>query len=862
VNHWLGALSQDLRYGVRLLSKNPGLSLVLVVTLGLGIGANTAIFSIIDAVLLRPLPFFQPEQLVTIENPGYLVSLSSDEPSRFLQIEERPLSLDSVGIYNSGWASLSDASGNMAPEHALIMETSAGFFPTLGSPPAKGRTFSRDDGVPGQNGVAILSWSFWQNRYRGESTTVGRTIAINGRNFIVIGVMPRSFRLPTYDGDVDVWVPLTLPDDLLQAEGIQYRALGRLKTGVSITGAQAEMDAIMWRSYPAFRGLKDANRITLVPLRKMFEGDARPALLLLLGAAGFVLLIACANVANLLLAQAVGRQRETAIRRTFGADRLRLIRQWLTESILLGLAGGALGVVLAFWSLKGLIVLGSFYLRNVFNAAVDLRVLAFALTASVGTGVFFGLAPAIQFSSRDLIAGLKTGTTASSMRAGRLRQTIVVLELALAMILLCGAGLLLRTLGNLWRVDPGFDKDQVLAVSLSAPKEKYSDQKGGMQSGAPVAPAQTLPATSTTLSTLKTSAVSSSSATPSAPKSVMASDRVREIAFYQQVIDRIKVIPGIQAVGSVNHLPLDSKNGSTFFAMLRFENRNSGPGPGGTFVGADRVASPDYFRAMGVPLLRGRKFTEQDNLQAPPVVIINQYLAHQAFGDENPIGKYLSFGLSKTARTCEIVGVVGNIKHWGLDKSVDPEVFESSLQIAPPFMTIAIRTRLDMGSAATEIRRAVSEVDKSQPIYNVRSMDQVIGESLSQRHFVMVLLEIFSLFALLLSAVGTYGLMSYCVGQRTQEIGVRIALGASPGNILRLVARQGLAPVLGGVVLGVLGSFGLMRFLSGLLFGVKPLDPITLVTVSITLIVMAMAACCHPWYRAIKVDPNIALRYE
>jgi putative ABC transport system permease protein len=858
----MNSLLQDIRYALRLLRKSPAFTVVTILTLALGIGANTAIFSIIDAVLLRPLPFFQPEQLVTIENPGYLVSLSSDEPSRFLQLEERPLSLDSVGIYNSGWASLSDASGNMAPEHALIMETSAGFFPTLGSPPAKGRTFSRDDGVPGQNGVAILSWSFWQNRYRGESTTVGRTIAINGRNFIVIGVMPRSFRLPTYDGDVDVWVPLTLPDDLLQAEGIQYHALGRLKTGVSIAGAQAEMDAIMWRSYPAFRGLKDANRITLVPLRKMFEGDARRALLLLLGAAGFVLLIACANVANLLLAQAVGRQRETAIRMTLGADRLRLIRQCLTESILLGLAGGAVGVVLAFWSLKGLIVLGSFYLRNVFNAAVDLRVLAFALTASVGTGVFFGLAPAIQFSSRDLIVGLKAGTTASSMRARRLRQTIVVLELALAMILLTGAGLLLRTLENLWRVDPGFNKDQVLTVSLSAPKGNYSDQKGSMQSGAPVAPAQALPSSSANLSASTASAVSSSSATPSAAQNVMASDRARKIAFYQQVIDRIKLIPGIQTVGSVNHLPLDSKNGSTYFAMLRFENRNSGPGPGGTFAAADRVASPDYFRAMGVPLLRGRTFTEQDNLQAPPVVIINQYLAHQVFGDESPIGKYLSFGLSKTARTCEIVGVVGNIKHWGLDKSVDPEVFESSLQIAPPFMTIALRMRLDTRSAAAEIRRAVSEVDKNQPIYNVRSMDQVIGESLSQRHFVMVLLELFSLFALLLSAVGTYGLMSYSVGQRTQEIGVRMALGARPGNVLAMVIRQGITLALVGVAIGAVLALGANRLISSMIFGVTPYDPVTFLVVAVVLVAVAFLACYIPARRAMRVDPMVALRHE
>ncbi len=715
--NWLTDFIQDVRYGLRVLAKNPGFTLVAIVALGLGIGANTAIFSIIDATLLRPLPFFQPEQLVTIENPGYLVSLSSDQPSLFLQMKERPLSLDSVGIYNWGWANLSDASRDIAPEHALIMETSESFFPTLGVLPAQGSVYSQENGGAGQVSVAVLSWRLWQSRYRGERATVGRTISISGRNFIVIGVMPRSFRLPMYAGDVDVWVPLTLPDDLLAAEGISYHALGRLKQGVSIRGAQAEMDAILQRSYPRFRGPDDSNRITLVPLRMMFEGDTRPALLLLLGAAGFVLLIACTNVANLLLAQAAGRQRETAIRRALGADRLRLVCQWLTESMLLGLAGGTVGVMLTFWLLKGLVLLGSFYLRNVSNATVDLRVLAFALTASVGTGVFFGLVPAIQFSNPDLIAALKAGTTASSstMRTGRLRHTIVVLELALAMILLAGTGLLLRTLANLWRVDPGFNKDHILTVSLSAPKRTYSDQRGSMQSGAPVAPAQPLPSTSTTLSAFTTSAVSSSSAKPSAPQNVTASDGARKIAFYQQVIDQIKLIPGVEAVGAVNHLPLDSKNTSTFWAMLRFEGRDSKPY--GRFVGADRVASADYFRAMGVPLLRGRTFNEQDNAQAPPVAIINQYLAHKAYGDGDPIGKYLSFGLSKTARTCEIVGVVGNIKHWGLDKNVDPEVFESSLQIAPSFMTIAVRTRSDMGRTAGEVRRAVGEVDKEQAVY-------------------------------------------------------------------------------------------------------------------------------------------------
>ena len=808
MKRWVEMISQDLRFGIRMSVRNPVFSLVMIFTLGLGIGANTALFSIVDAVLLRPLPFSHPEQLVTIENPGRLVNLSSDDPVGFLKIKERTFSLDSMGVYNSGPANLTDG---LVPVRALVMEASASFFSTLGISPILGRTYLQQEEEPGHNRLAILSYGFWQSRYGADPNVLRRTIAINGRNFTAIGVMPGRFQFPTYQGKTDLWVPLTPSEHLIAAEGISYDALSRLKLGVTLRESQAEMDTIFHRLLPDVKDPNDPNRILVVPLRKLFEGEARPGLLAaLLGAAGFVLLIACANAANLQLFRAAGRERETAVRRALGADRFRLVRQWLTESLLLALIGGAVGLLLTLWSLKELVLVGSAYLRNASDITVDSRILCFSLLISVASGVFFGLAPAIQFSNPDLSKSLKEGAkTSSRFVRNRLRQGIIIGEFALAVVLLTGTGLLLRTFENLSRIDPGFHSHNILTFDLSASNEKY----------------------------------------PHA---------VEKLVFYQQVIERIKTIPGINAVGSVNHLPLDMKNGS-FIASLRFDDRNSGPGRD---VGAYWVVSPDYFRVMGVPMLNGRTFTERDNLQAAPVAIINQKLAQRVFGEGNPVGKHLSYGAGKTARICEIVGVLGNIRHWGLDKEAGPEVYLSSLQVASPFVSVAITGGSDVRGVTDAIRRAVNQIDKDQPIYNVRGMDQIVAESLSERRFVMILLGLFSALALLLSAVGIYGTMSYSTNQRIQEIGVRIALGAQRRDILILLLRQEMTLVLSGIGLGILTSVGLTRLLKGILFGVRPMDLVTLFAVSLILVAVAVMACCLPAQRALSVDPTVVLRYE
>jgi putative ABC transport system permease protein len=806
---WIEVFSQDLRYGIRMLVGNPAFSLVMILTLGLGIGANAGLFSIVNAVLLRTLPFARPAQLVTIENPWHVVDFPQEDQTRPVEHVENTLTLESTGIYNSGEVNLTDG---LVPTRVLIIEASASYFSTLGVSPLQGRAYTKDEEKQGQNRVAVLSWGFWQSRYAGDPKVIGKTIAINGRNFTVIGVMPRSFQFPAYPGKADLWVPLTPAEHLIAAEGISYDALGRVKSDVTLTEAQAEMDMIFHRLNPGLKEPNDPNRILLIPLRKMFESGTRPALLVLLGAAGFVLLIACANIANLSLSRAVGRQREIAVRSALGAGRSRLVRQWLTESLLLALMGGAVGLLLTFWSLKALVFIGSFYLKYAADVSVDFRVLCFTVVASIATGIFFGLAPAIQFSNPDLTESLKEGTrtSASGFNRSRLRRGLIVIEVALALILLTGAGLLLRTFENLWRVDPGFNPRNVLTVEVSASKTKYPTQ-------------------------------------------------IQKIAFYQQVIDRIKAIPGINAVGSVNHLPLNMNDTSTVFAGLIFNDRNSGPKK---YPAAYRVVSSDYFNVMRVPLLRGRNFTDQDTIQSTSVAIINQSLANRAFGKEDPIGQHFNWGGGKSDRTFEIIGVVGDIRHWGLDLEAHHEFYTSSLQQAAPFITIAISSKSNIGQLSGAIRRAVDQVDKDQPISNLRAMENVVAESLSERRFVMILLGLFSAMALLLSAVGIYGVISYAINSRIQEIGVRIALGAQPRNIMALILRQGMSLVLSGIVLGVLASIALTRLLTSYLFQVKPMDPFTLITVSLVLIGAALAACSLPAHRATTVDPVVALRHE
>ena len=793
-----------MRYGIRLLVRDRAFSLSVLVTLGIGIGLNATIFTVVDAVLLRPLPFASPSELVTVANPGQLINLSTEHPSSFLSVEQPTKSFGSFGIYDSGEANIG---GDLVPIRSLVMEASPDFFTTLGIKASLGRVYEKSDEPENQDRLAVLSWSFWQSRYNRDPNVVGRKIGINGRNFTVSGVMPRGFEFPAYPGKVEVWVPLSPSEHLLASEATVYDCIARLLPGVSVANSQAEMDVIFRRLYPRSKDPDDPNRITVVPLHRLFEAGTRPTLLLLQGAAACVLLIICVNVASLSLARAIGRQQETAIRRVLGASRGRLLFQWFTEALLIALPASIVAILFTAFSLRAVFLIGSGYLRNTPVASVDLRILIFAITLSVGTVGLFGFAPALQFSNNGLSGASLSDSlkTVGTFNRGRIREFITVLEIALALVLLSGTGLMLRTFHNLWRIDPGFDATSVSTLTVEAPKSKYPS------------PAQ-------------------------------------KIAFYRQIIDRIREIPEVSDVGSANHLPLDSSDTSTFFAALRFSRGSGLVGSSGAY----RVVSPNYFRTMGIPLLAGRAFTSQDDQQRARVAIINNRLAHLVFGEEDPIGSHVTFGTT----VYEIVGIVGDIRHWGLDKEPDTEFFVCSLQSSAPFVSIVVKSSIGLGKLSPLVRKAVDDVDAAQPMYNLRPLDGLISETLSDRRFITVLMAIFSSLALFLSAVGIYGVVSYSTVRRTREIGVRRALGATRASIGRMVLGQAAMLAQAGTIIGILASLGLSRLLNAFLFGVKATDPITLLLAAATLLVVTLAACALPAWHASGIDPAIALRHE
>jgi putative ABC transport system permease protein len=606
-----------------------------------------------------------------------------------------------------------------------------------------------------------------------------------------------------------VWIPLAFRDYLVGAEGVFYGVIGRLARGNSVKQAQAEMDSI-------YRGLEqndptltEANRILLQPLRRQFAGDIVPALRILVLAAGFVLLIACANVANLQLARGAARQKEMAIRSAMGAGRLRLLRQSLLESIGLAVVGGVVGLLLAGWATRGLVALGPTNVLSIGEVSVDWRVLVFTLTLSLVTGVLFGLAPAIQFSKPDLIEALKSGgrTSSDGSSHNRLRNVLVVAEVSMAMVLLIGAGLLLKSFVHLISVDPGLKADHVLTMEVSPPAITYPS------------PAQ-------------------------------------KAAFYQEVLQRITEVPGVDAVGVANHLPFKLTNGILFLNVY-VEGKQAWEA---RMMAGYRVISPDYFRVMGIQVLRGRPFSEQDNLRSTPVVILSERLAKTAFGEEDAIGKRLIVGSSKGP--VEIVGVVGNVRHFGLDDQPGSEFYLSYLQKPAPFMNIVVSSRLDPRNLAEAVRGEVWSVDPAQPVYNIRTMEDVISDSLSQRSFLLLLTGLFGLLAVSLASVGIYGVMSHSVNQRIHEIGVRMALGADRGAILRLILWRGLALVMPGVVIGGLAAAVLGRFLNAMLYDTVALDPVTFAAIPVLLMLVASVACYLPCRRATLVDPLASLRCE
>jgi putative ABC transport system permease protein len=791
-----------------MLWKNPGFSFAAVLALALGIGANTAIFSIVNAVIFRPLPYKDPDRLVML---GYAYHEAS--PGNYLDWKERNHVFESTAALEFWTANLL---GDGNPVRLYGYAVSPSLFPMLDVQPVLGRSFLPSEGEPGKDNVVILSYNLWQSRFGGDRSIIGRPLTINTRVRTVVGVMPPNFQF--YE-PAQIWAPLALGPDARNARKANYLvAVAQLKPGVTLQAAQADMTGISRALEQEYPETNTNVSLTLVPLYDVLVGSVRPALLVLMGAVGFVLLIACANVANLLLARAASRQKEIAIRVALGAGRFRLIQQLMTESIFLALLGGIVGFALAAWRIGFLVATvpesAESLLPRIKELTIDYRVFGFTLLISMLTGIIFGLAPALQISKPDLNETLKEGGKGGGGgRSGRrLRSVLVVSEVALSLVLLISAGLMIRSFVNLLEVNPGFKTANILTARTSLSPQKYKEDG-------------------------------------------------EVLAFYNSVVERVKALPGVQGVGLVSNLPMGGGDRSGGFII---EGRPA-PNPAEVPIASIRIASSDYFRTLGIPLTSGRFFTEQDTLGKPEVVIINEALARKHWPNEDPIGKRIKNpaqpGLPEPP-WLSVVGVVGDIKHGTLTALPKPQLYFNFLQSPARNLSFVINTTSEPLSLGPAVRAQVLSVDKDQPLADVRSLDQIISDSLYVNRLSMVLLSILAGVALMLATVGIYGVMSYAVLQRTQELGIRMALGAQPRAILKLVLKQGLILTLIGIAIGLLAAFAATRLMTGLVFGVGVSDPTIFLAVSLLMVAVAFVATYIPARRATKVDPLIALRYE
>jgi predicted permease len=808
-------LFKDIRYGVRNLLKHPGFTAIVVVTLVLGIGASSAIFSVVNTVLLRPLPYPRAERLVVIQEldkDGKRVQVT---PANFLDWRAQNTSFEQLAAILTRPANL--ALADQAERLDLAM-TSANFFTVFGLEPKLGRFFIPADEQAGHSPVVVISHALWQRRFGGDVSLVGKPITLDGNSYTVVGIAPANFQYPD---KTDVWVP---PYKLAPAlsermEPTQVRGYGMLATvallrpGVSVAQAASEMETITTRLRQQYPETNNRRFNRVVSLHQHLVGETGAMLLLLFGAVGFVLLIACANVANLLLASAAARQKEMAIRAALGASRSRVIRQLLTESLLLAFVGGAIGLLLALWG----VALMTKFLPTDFprlgEISLDWRVLGFTLGASAVTGILFGLAPALQISKTDVQETLKeSGRGASATRRhNRLRSFLIVSEVALSIVLLVGAGLMFRSLLRLQAVNAGFSSQQVLTLRLSPAGSNYRRDAD-------------------------------------------------YISFYNQVMQRVSAIPGVEAVGAINTLPLDKGP----LAGFRIEGRaplTLDKWPSGNY----RTVSTDYFRTMKIPVLQGRAFTERDTETTPLVMIVNQTLAARNFPNEDVVGKRISLGNTDAKGQpvwWEIVGVAADVRSIELREEAAPEFYLSALQDTFQNMSLVIHTSVEPGSVSAAVRQAAAEVDKSAAVSDVKTLEHIVNQAVAQPRFNLFLLGLFSCVALLLSAAGIYGVTAYSVTQRTHEFGIRMALGAQVGDVLKMIMRQGMLLIVVGVAIGIVASLALTRLLRTLLFGVSATDPLTFVAITALLMVVALLACYVPARRATKVDPLVALRYE
>jgi putative ABC transport system permease protein len=804
----LEILWQDLRYGVRVLSKNPGFTTIAVLTLALGIGANTAIFSVVNAVLLRPLPYAESERLMWLWDTIPQIPTAPTSLPEFLDWKEQNRSFEHLAAFQSGNMFLDTGDGTRDTPMGLVTPET---FALFRANPILGRVFTAEETLPGRSRVVVLGHAIWQNHFGADPNALGRKVELSGAAYTVIGVMPAGFSFPNR---AELWRPLPIDPAKLDRGPHYLRVVGRLKPGVTQAEAQAEMSAIAGRLSPQHPEKNARHGVKLEPLRDVIVGDIGPALFILLGAVGFVLLIACANVANLLLARAGARQKEIAVRTALGASRPRLVRQLLTESVMLAVGGGAAGLLIAELGVRWLVSFGPNTIPRAQEISVDPRMAGFTLLISVATGALFGLAPALQASRPIFADALKeSGRASAGVQRNRLRSALVISGVALSLVLLIGAGLMIRSFAKLNQVNPGFNPARALTIGVTLLRSKYPDEE-------------------------------------------------RVASSYAQLLERAAATPGVASVGAISELPIGGSNTSDNFTIEGRPPVAKEAQP----ITEYRVVTPRYFEAMGIPLLAGRDFAETDTKRAPNVALINEIFAQRHFPGENPLGQRIKLQ-GQERDPLLIVGVVGNVRSFSLAEPPTPEAYVPFLQdpLSQTYqrsMTIVARTNADTGAVAGPLRAALTAQDKSLPIYALKPMTEYLRDSLSRQRFNLILLSVFGVGALALAAVGVYGVISCGVAQRTHEIGIRLALGAGRRDVLRLILTQGLKLVLLGVVIGLGAAFALSRWMETLLFGVRPTDPQTFAGIALLLIFIAMLACWIPARRATKVDPITALRRE
>jgi putative ABC transport system permease protein len=818
----MGTLIQDIRFGIRLLLKAPGFTIIGILTLALGIGANTAIFSVVNGVLLRPLPYPRPNQLVILSEKTKNFERSSISYPNFLDWQRRNSTFSSIAAYRSDDFSLT---GSGEAQRVRVGLVSTGFFEILGVSPVRGRLFTPDEDRRGGPHVALISAGLWQSKFGSAPDVVGKTITMDGNGYTVIGIVPADFHLEStnFRRPKEVYVPIA------QGGGARFyerdahegtRAIGRLKVGETVAAARSDMDQIAGTLSVEYPDADKGAGIDVMPMKEDVVGDVQPFLLVLLGAVGFVLLIACVNVANLQLSRSTSRAREFAVRAALGATQSRVIRQLLTESILLALAGGALGMCLAVWGTQAAMKALPETLPRSETIGLDGRVLVFTLAASILAGVIFGLAPALKTSRPNLQETLKEGGRGGSGAKHRAHGVFVVFEMAMALTLLIGAGLMIRSLYGLWKVNPGFNPKGALSFEFS-----LSPSLG---------------------------------ASPEASRSAI-----------RQMVETLRSVPGVEEVSATSGaLPMGSDDEESFWLDGHAKPANESEMAQAIFY----FAQPGYLGAMGTPLLRGRFFTEDDNAHSAPVMVIDADFARQYFPNEDPIGKRIHVQVFGVAP--EIIGVVGHVKQWGLDKDGDAkhpilaQAYMPLMQvpdqfwIGPPSSRVVVRTDGSPTALVPMIREALQKLNTENVMYETEPFEEIVADSMANRRFSMVLLSIFAALALLLSSIGIYGVISFVVGQRTHEIGIRIALGAQQTDVLRLMLGEGMKMALVGVGIGIVVALALTRLMVRMLYGVSATDPITFAAVAIVLTVVALFACYIPARRAMRVDPIVALRYE